>query len=124
MLYEVITISGFDTDLYVFLDCADEFRCGKTISEQLKVGVATVNIDHHVSNTFYADYNYVYERSSTCELVFDILTHINEKMKKKTAGYLYMGVASDSGLFVHGYTTPETHYTAAKLIEFGADFET
>ncbi|MBN2880057.1 MAG: bifunctional oligoribonuclease/PAP phosphatase NrnA [Clostridia bacterium] len=119
----ITDIKGYDADLYVFLDCADEYRCGELISEQLKEGIASVNIDHHVSNTFYSDYNYVYERSSTCELVFDILTYIKESISKKTADYLYMGVASDSGLFVHGYTTPETHYTAARLMEFGADFE-
>ena len=110
-------------DLYVFLDCADEFRCGNGIKDKLKEGVKSINIDHHQSNTYFADYNYVQDRSSTCEIVFDILMEYKEKLSKKTANYLYMGVASDTGLFVHGYTTPQTHYTAGKLMEFGADFE-
>lgn len=85
--------------------------------------VKTVNIDHHQSNTFYADYNYVIERSSTCELIFDILMEHKNQLSKKTANYLYMGVASDTGLFVHGYTTAETFSTASKLVEFGAEFD-
>ena len=119
----VHAISGINNDLYVFLDCADEFRCGEGIKNNLKPEVTTINIDHHQSNTYYADYNYVIERSSTSELVFDILMEGKKQISKKTADYLYMGVASDSGLFVHGYTTSETHLTAAKLLEFGADFE-
>ena len=59
------------------------------------------------------------DRSSTAELVFDILKEGKKQISKKAADYIYMGVASDSGLFVHGYTTPETHYTAAKLLELG-----
>ncbi|MEX1376389.1 MAG: bifunctional oligoribonuclease/PAP phosphatase NrnA [Eubacteriales bacterium] len=110
-------------DLYVFLDCADEFRCGNGIKDKLRDDVKSINIDHHQSNTYYADYNYVEERSSTCEIVFDILMEHKSTMSKETADYLYMGVASDTGLFVHGYTTPQTHYTAGKLMEFGADFE-
>ena len=98
-------------------------RCGESIKNSLNQGIATVNIDHHQSNTYYADYNYVMERSSTSELVFDILTEGKKEISKKTADYIYMGIAGDSGLFVHGYTTPATHYTAAKLLECGADFE-
>lgn len=119
----IFDIREEDCDLYVFLDCADDLRCGDLIKNGMKEGVKTVNIDHHPSNTFYADYNYVVERSSTCELIFDILMAQTDTLNKKTANYLYMGVASDTGLFVHGYTTAATFYTAAKLVEFGAEFD-
>lgn len=119
----ILDIREEECDLYVFLDCADDLRCGNFIKSGMKEGVKTVNIDHHQSNTFYADYNYVIERSSTCELIFDILMEQNDTLSKKTANYLYMGVASDTGLFVHGYTTAATFYTASKLVEFGAAFD-
>lgn len=119
----IFDIREQECDLYVFLDCADDLRCGEFIKNGMKEGVKTVNIDHHQSNTFYADYNYVVERSSTCELIFDILMEHKNKLSKKTANYLYMGVASDTGLFVHGYTTSATFSTASKLVEFGAEFD-
>ena len=120
------TLSDIDdenNDLYVYLDCADELRCGSSITDKMKKDVLTINIDHHQSNTYYADYNYVEDVSSTCQIVFKILMEYKDRLSKETADYLYMGVASDTGLFVHGYTTPETHYVAGKLLEFGADFE-
>jgi phosphoesterase RecJ-like protein len=119
----IFDISKEDCDLYVFLDCADDLRCGELIKNGMKENVRTINIDHHQSNTFYADYNYVIERSSTCELIFDILMEYNDTVSKKTANYLYMGVASDTGLFVHGYTTEATFYTASRLVHFGAEFD-
>ena len=33
----------------------------------------TVNIDHHVSNTRYAKYNFVRHRASNCENVADVI---------------------------------------------------
>lgn len=114
---------GKKYDLYVFLDCADKFRCGDSIREQISEGIPTINIDHHQSNTYYSTYNYVIECAATCELVFSILMENGNKISPKTASYLYMGIASDSGLFVHSYTTANTHYVAAKLLEFGAEFD-
>lgn len=116
-------IADVECDLYVFLDCADELRCGTAISDNIKEGIPTINIDHHQSNTYYADYNYMVEKSSTCELIYEFLMEHTGKISKETADYLYTGIAGDTGLFVHGYTTPSAHYTAGKLMEFGADFE-
>ncbi len=116
-------INGQDNDIYVFLDCGSLNMAGDAIAESLKKGIPILNIDHHQSNYYYADYNYVIERSSTCEIVFDILMTYKDKLCRETADYLYMGIAGDTGLFVHGYTSPETHYTAGKLIEFGAEFD-
>ncbi len=112
-----------DYDLYIFMDCADDLRCGESIKSQLKDDVKTVNIDHHPTNDCYADYNYVLATSSTCEIVFDILMENRDAISKEAANYLYIGVISDSGLYVHGYTTSHTLFTGGRLIDFGADFE-
>ena len=56
-------------DLFISLDCGDEGRLGKT-AELLK-STYTINIDHHVSNTYFGNLNYVDgDASSTCELVY------------------------------------------------------
>lgn len=119
----VSDVTNKSNDLYVFLDCGDRMMSGNLVSDNLKDGIPIINIDHHQSNLYYGDYNYVMERSSTCEIVFDMLMVHTSSISKETADYLYMGIVGDTGLFVHGYTTAATHNTAARLIEFGAEFD-
>ena len=51
----------FEADVYVAVDCAEEARLGE-LAAPFRVATrkaVTINIDHHVSNTRYAQYNFV-----------------------------------------------------------------
>lgn len=113
-------ITGADHyDLFFCLDCGSLDRLGFSapLFEQAK---QTVCIDHHISNTSFADVNYVVaDASSTSELVYRLLEE--EKLSLMTAEALYMGIVHDTGVFQYSCTSPETLRIAAALLEKGID---
>lgn len=104
----------------VAIDCADVSRLGSFSDVYLK-HKNTFNIDHHVSNDRYAKYNYVCDRSSNCENIFDIINEMGAEITPEIANLLATGVMTDTGSFKHKNVTPQTLFTAGKLKEYGAD---
>lgn len=80
-------------------------------------------IDHHVTHKSFAGKECVVADSAACgEIVFDIVKALGAKLTKKIADFLYLAISTDTGRFLHGNTTPESHRAAAELIALGADF--
>ena len=106
-----------ELDLFFCLDCGDLNRLGDAQNIQ-KLAKRTICIDHHISNTGFADVNYIVpEASSTSELVCGILD--DEKLPQEAAAALYMGIVHDTGVFRHSCTAPETMEIAAGLMRRG-----
>ncbi|NLI60997.1 MAG: bifunctional oligoribonuclease/PAP phosphatase NrnA [Clostridiales bacterium] len=115
-------------DLAVALDCSDRERMG-TCSSVMDRADRSANIDHHVSNTFYANINVVDENASaTGEIVFELVglldnsTNIN-MASKAIAVAIYTAIATDTGRFSFSNTSPKTHRIVASLIEWGVDVD-
>jgi phosphoesterase RecJ-like protein len=106
-------------DLFFCLDCGDEKRLGD-FAPLCGRAKRTICIDHHISNSGFADVNYIVpEASSTSELVFGLLDE--EKLPKESAEALYMGIVHDTGVFRHSCTSPKTMEIAAALMRKGID---
>ncbi|HDR15621.1 MAG TPA: hypothetical protein ENN79_09120 [Desulfobacteraceae bacterium] len=105
-------------DAVVALDCSDFSR----MCPQLKIaGSPLINIDHHRSNGFYGDLNYVDpEASSTAELVWRLIRTVSLPLDKEIAGCLFAGVQSDTGSFIFHNTTSECLSFAAEMVKLGA----
>ena len=123
-----------EADLLVVLDASSLDRIGK-VAQAVKAK-AVANIDHHISNTQFADYLYLNtEAAATAE----ILCNLVEKLgitpdkdlatclytgiytpDKDLATCLYTGIYTDCGSFRYANTTPGTMRAAAKLLEYGA----
>src|SRR5262249_14323979 len=81
-----------------------------------------INIDHHESNTRYADINWVASRQpSTGELIFRLLQCASWPITPPIADCLFTAVSTDTGSFQYPTTRPNTYYVAGKLVERGAD---
>ena len=108
-------------DLNIALDTGDTGRLGTRADHFFKAPV-TINIDHHITNTEFAQYNHVEALSaSTGELVFLLLNEIKYEIDTDMAKCLYTAIATDTGGFKYGNTTAETHRTAAELLSTGID---
>ena len=108
-------------DLCLCLDCGDIGRLGerKAVFDSAK---ATASIDHHITNTKFADINYVVaDASATGEILFDVFEAIGAKLDKKTAEYLFIAIASDTGSFKYSNVSPKTMRITAELLEKGID---
>ncbi|MBS5023889.1 MAG: bifunctional oligoribonuclease/PAP phosphatase NrnA [Firmicutes bacterium] len=112
-----------DAELYIAVDSSDEQRLG-ALADDFRAAAArrdTINIDHHVSNTRYAKYNYVRECSANCMNIAALIEALGVSFDKRTAEALLLGLLTDSGNFSHDDVTEETFLTAAKLMKAGAD---
>lgn len=107
-------------DLYIQLDSGSEDRMG-SFAKCFQNSKRTISIDHHISNTKYADVNIVYpEKSSASELLFEMLDC--DKIDVDVASAIYTGIVCDSGAFKYPNTTARTMEIAGILMEKGIPF--
>jgi len=79
------------------------------------------NIDHHISNTEFADHLYLKpEFAATGEIVTDLCTKWNWPITESMGTALYMAIATDCGFFKFSNTTANTLEMAAKCVAAGA----
>lgn len=108
----------------IVMDSGDLTRI-EPIVELFDNASTTVNIDHHASNAYFADYNYVdTSSSSTCEMVGSLIGLTDgdkTQLTKEISECLYTGLIYDTGVFKHSNTRFETHIVAAYLVETGID---
>ena len=81
-------------------------------------------IDHHPSNSGYADCMLLDgDAAATAEIIYELLTAIGTEITPTIADCLYTGLSTDTGCFRFSSTKASTHITAAKLMEAGAHVE-
>ena len=89
-----------ECDVLLVIDCADERRLLN--EDNLKFAKKIINIDHHKSNKYFGDINYVLEEySSSAEIVYDIIKELELPMNKEIATMLYIGIDTDTGRFMY-----------------------
>jgi phosphoesterase RecJ-like protein len=112
---------GLKFDCVIAVDCASFERLGKT-SECVADRKIFINIDHHESNTRYADINWVSAREPSCgELIFRLLKVAHWPITKPIADNLFTAVSTDTGSFRYPTTRPGTFHAAAELVTRGAN---
>ena len=81
-----------------------------------------INIDHHESNSRFADLNWVSARDpSSGELIFRLLKIAKWPITKRIADCLFTAVSTDTGSFQYASTRPSTYHVAGELVSRGAD---
>lgn len=106
--------------VFISLDCGSLDRLGMA-KQYFDTATKTINIDHHVSNTEFAEVNYVLPHaSSTCEVLYGLFQEA--MIDESIATSLYLGIAHDTGVFIHSNTTKHTLSIVGALIEKGISF--
>ncbi len=106
--------------LAVVLDCGSLDRVGRCAGAVQASGLMA-NVDHHPTNTGFADINWVdVAAASTSEMVFGLLERMGIALGPETATCLLAGVITDTGSFRYSNTTAYTFRVAAALTEAGA----
>jgi bifunctional oligoribonuclease and PAP phosphatase NrnA len=108
-------------DCVIATDCASFERLGK-VGQCIADRDLFINIDHHESNTRYADVNWIAPTEpSTGELIFRLLETAKWKITPHIADCLFAAISTDTGSFQYSNTRPSTLYTAGDLVDRGAD---
>ncbi len=112
---------GVETDrVAVSVDCADRKRLGEAL--QAAFPKVYLNVDHHISNTHYAEHNIIDgHASATGEILAGILLDLKLPLDAVAAQAFYVGIATDTGQFRFGSTTRDTFEICCHLMEKGAD---
>ena len=107
-------------DLFIVLDCSDLDRI-EPFKSMYDSARSTLCIDHHISNTRYADVNVVDgDASSTCEVLYRLLD--KNLVSKTVAEAIYTGIIHDTGVFKYSSTSVNTMQAAGELMSKGIDF--
>lgn len=89
----------------------------------LKNAKSIICIDHHHTNSDYADLSYVdVNESSTCQMVFNILTRFDERFGEDIIGEdiatpLYTGLVTDTGNFQYSNADASSLIMASNLLD-------
>ena len=112
---------GAKFDLVIATDCASFERLG-TVGTAIGRRKLFINIDHHASNTRYADINWISSREpSSGELVYRLLKWARWPITPAIANCLFTAISTDTGSFQYPSTRPATYHAAADLVKRGAD---
>ncbi len=105
-------------DLIIVLDASDIERIGN-LSTQTSCPI--LNIDHHKSNTNFAEFTYLdLSAAATGEIICDLFDYLHYDPTQAIANCLYTAIATDCGFFRYANTTSATLRKAAFLVDFGA----
>lgn len=104
-------------DVAIVLDCSDSFRTG-VVKDYLGRARYIINIDHHISNTYFGDLNWVRPNaSSAAEMVYKLAKKMGV-INKNIARCIYTGVATDTGNFTYANASAQAHKTVAELLKY------
>lgn len=109
-------------ELFFALDCGDLNRVAvaKDLMAKAKVCVC---IDHHISNKGFGDINCIRpDKSSTSEILYELMEEDLGVNSKEVATLLYLGIMQDTGVFQYPLTGKRTMEIGGKLMSFGIEF--
>ena len=117
----LVAPESFVPETLVAVDIADEsLYCASM--EQYK-GKVDLCIDHHPSNKGYAQALFLDgSASATGELICTLLRQLQVEISVEMWERIYLAVATDTGCFKFGNTTPYAHRIAADCIAAGVKF--
>lgn len=107
-------------DLLIATDAADESRIGEAGVYAKANSRQSINVDHHITNTEYADLNVVAPNaSSAAEVVFTWVKYLAIPLTREIAQPLLTGMVTDTLGFRTSNVTPDTLAAAQQLLTTG-----
>ncbi len=110
---DIKSVSNKKYDLAIVVDTATKDRIN-SINILNNVDKILV-IDHHISNTYYGDYNYVQNSSSCALIIYDLIKKLDFEINISIGEALYTGILTDSGGFAHGNVSYKDYDAASYL---------
>lgn len=111
-----------EAEVAIALDTATQPRLGENALHASSGASVWLNIDHHVSNPRYGEFNYIDSNSpATGQILYDLIIALELPFPDETRDAIYVAVSTDTGSFQYPNTTAHTYELAADLIRRGLD---
>ncbi len=117
-------VDGFRTDYdrYDLLVIVDTAKIRRVAHDFVPLHDRIVNIDHHKSNDRFGMLKIIDAKaSSSCELLYNLLSASRFPIDRVLAEILYAGLFAETGGFTFANTTPDAVRTGYELIRRGAN---
>ncbi len=112
---------NYNYDLAIALDCGDIKRLNG-FAKYFEDANVKISIDHHSSNTMFADYNFVNPTSPACaQILVIVLEALGIEIDKSIGTCLLTGIITDTGGFKYQGVTAETFEFVAGLLNRGVN---
>jgi phosphoesterase RecJ-like protein len=110
--------------LLVYVDCGEKNRVGSIFLPFVDNFSRSIDIDHHISNTYFGGLNWVDPKaSSTSEMIGRLAMAAKSSGNASMATCLLAGIVGDTGSFRYSQTSADTFEMAAYLLRSGADLQ-
>ncbi len=114
-----------DYEVIILVDNGDLKRTGflQRITQAKNSKIPIINIDHHPGNDVWkkASINIADPKaSSTCEIIYNLFSHIKYPLSPSVATSLLLGIYGDTGGFQHSNTSKNVMLIASELLKSGA----
>ena len=111
-----------EADLVICTDFNAPSRIGTLGDKMLTLDCPKLMIDHHLHPADFADFIVSEpEASSTCELVYEVLSTLQAKLSTDIATCLYTGLMTDTGNFSYNSNRPQIYSIISHLVAAGAN---
>ncbi|MFC1815677.1 bifunctional oligoribonuclease/PAP phosphatase NrnA [Thermodesulfobacteriota bacterium] len=108
-------------DTAVILDCGDLDRIGKAAVAVSKTPV-TINVDHHITNTGFGDFQIVDTlASATSEIVHRLIKALEVPINSDIANSIYTGILTDTGSFRFSNTNRAAFAICEEMLALGVN---
>ena len=115
---EISNTIKHDYDAAIILECG---ALSRTEVDGLNRGVV-INIDHHIGNSMYGDYNWHDDTAAACaEQVHDLIKELEIPLIPEIAINLYVGILTDTGSFQHANITSRTFDICRRIAAAGVN---
>ncbi len=111
-----------DVEVAIALDTATKPRLGEGALRAASEARIWLNIDHHISNPAYGDFNLIDStKPATGQIIYELIKALDYPLPEETRDAIYVAVSTDTGSFQYGSTTAATYDMGADLIRRGVD---
>jgi len=121
---EIVPRGSGRYDLVISLDCSDERRMGDVYENALK-SLPLVNVDHHVTNTYFGTVNWVDPSAvATAQMVLTLAGALEWQISQPAATCLLTGLVTDTRSFRTTNVDAAALRAGLQLVEAGASLNT
>lgn len=107
-------------DMAIVLDCPDIKRVHSDFIKYFENADVTVEFDHHLNNSRFADYNVVDHTSPACCQILTVsCDYLELEISNNTMTCFLTGIITDTGGFRHSGISSETFEIAGRALEAG-----
>lgn len=118
---EIRPAAPSDVDLIISIDLSSPDRMGEAYDAEKFAQVPLVNIDHHITNTYFGTVNWVApEAVAACEMVYHFARAFQYDITPRIATYLLTGLLTDTRGLRTANVSTRVLRIVTHLVELGA----